>query len=68
LSEAKKRELPFLTMMFHSSELMPGCSKYRPDIASIEELYRLLEDFFELLKQNQIGSVSLTKAAQIEEK
>ena len=68
LSEAKKRELPFLTMMFHSSELMPGCSNYRPDIASIEELYRLLEDFFELLKQNQIGSVSLTKAAQIEGK
>jgi hypothetical protein len=65
LSEIKRKELPFLTMMFHSSELMPGCSKYRPDNESIEELYGLLEDFFVLLKTNQIGSVTLTKAAQI---
>ena len=65
LSEIKRKKLPFLTMMFHSSELMPGCSKYRPDNESIEELYRLLEDFFVLLKTNQIGSVTLTKAAQI---
>ena len=65
LHEIKRKKLPFITMMFHSSELMPGCSKYRPDKDSIEELYKLLEDFFELLKQNQIGSVTLTKAAQI---
>jgi hypothetical protein len=63
LSEIKSKRLPFLTMMFHSSELMPGCSKYRPDNKSIEELYVLLEDFFKLLEKNQIHSVTLTEAA-----
>ena len=63
LSEIKSKGLPFLTMMFHSSELMPGCSKYRPDNESIEELYILLEDFFKLLEKNQINSVTLTEAA-----
>lgn len=63
LSEIKSRRLPFLTMMFHSSELMPGCSKYRPDNESIEELYVLLEDFFNLLVRNKINSVTLTEAA-----
>ena len=62
LSEIKSKRLPFLTMMFHSSELMPGCSKYRPDNESIEELYVLLEDFFKLLERNQINSVTLTEA------
>lgn len=64
LFELKRNKLPFFTMMFHSSELMPGCSKYRPDEASIEELYILLEVFFELLKENHIGSVTLTGGAQ----
>jgi len=41
--------LPYLTMMFHSSELMPGCSKYRPDEQSIEDLYSLLTSFFNAL-------------------
>ena len=51
-------------MMFHSSELMPGCSKYRPDQNSIEELYILLDDLFNLLKVRNIGSVTLTEAAK----
>ena len=63
--EMKNKKVPYLTMMFHSSELMPGCSKYRPDQASIEKLYQLLEDFFELLKQNQIDSVTLSDTVQI---
>lgn len=67
LSEIKSRRLPFLTMMFHSSELMPGCSKYRPDNESIEELYVLLEDFFKLLEKNHVHSVTLTEAANIYE-
>ncbi len=58
------RQLPFITMMFHSSELMPGCSKYRPDIVSVEELYGLLDDFFNLLTRKGIASVTLTDAAQ----
>ncbi len=58
------RQLPFITMMFHSSELMPGCSKYRPDSESVEELYRLLSGFFKLLTNNGIESATLTEAAQ----
>ena len=57
------RQLPFITMMFHSSELMPGCSKYRPDSGSVEELYRLLNSFFKLLAGRGIISATLTEAA-----
>ena len=58
------RKLPFIIMMFHSSELMPGCSKYRPDSNSIEELYELLSGFFKLLAEKGIESATLTDAAQ----
>ena len=68
LNETNRRRLPFITMMFHSSELMPGCSKYRPDIASVEELYLLLEGFFDLLAERKIGSVTLTEAAKLSDK
>jgi hypothetical protein len=63
LNETKNKDLPFITMMFHSSELMPGCSKYRPDEASVEELFKLLENFFTTLSYKGIGSVTLTEAA-----
>jgi hypothetical protein len=56
--------LPFIVMMFHSSELMPGCSRYRPDIKSIEKLYELLEAFFVKLRDKEIESFTLTEAAQ----
>ena len=68
LNETSRRRLPFITMMFHSSELMPGCSKYRPDKASVEELYVLLEGFFDLLAERKIGSVTLTEAAKLSDK
>ncbi len=51
-------------MMFHSSELMPGCSIYRTDKESIEKLYELLEQFFELLKKENIASITLSEAAE----
>jgi len=63
VSEARRINLPYLTMMFHSSELMPGCSKYRPDDQSIEELYSLLTSFFTTLDSIGIESVTLTNAA-----
>lgn len=65
ISEALRIRLPFLVMMFHSSELMPGCSIYREDEASIEELYDLLEDFFGLLRNYNIASVTMTEAAKV---
>ena len=64
LIQAKKHKLPFLVMMFHSSELMAGCSKYRKDQAAIESLYGLLESFFVLLEKNNIESVTLSNAAK----
>lgn len=64
INEADRLNLPFITMMFHSSELMPGCSKYRPDQHSVEELYILLDDLFNLLKDRNIESVTLTEAAK----
>ena len=63
LNEAAKIKLPYIVMMFHSSELMPGCSIYRTDKDSIERLYDLLERFFVLLNNKKIESVSLTEAA-----
>ena len=62
--EARRINLPYITMMFHSSELMPGCSKYRPDEQSVEDLYALLTSFFTILETSGIGSVTLTDAAK----
>jgi hypothetical protein len=64
VTESLKIKLPYIVMMFHSSELMPGCSIYRPDQASIEKLYDLLEGFFILLNNKKIHSVTLTEAAK----
>lgn len=64
VGEARRINLPYLTMMFHSSELMPGCSKYRPDDQSIEDLYFLLTGFFTILESSGIGAVTLSDAAK----
>ena len=62
--EAVHAKLPYLVMIFHSSELMADCSIYRTDKESIEKLYELLEGFFMLLNYNGITSISLTEAAK----
>jgi hypothetical protein len=64
IREAKRIKLPYLVMMFHSSELMPGCSIYRKTNESIEELYNLLEEFFDLLHVEGIVPQTLTEAAK----
>ncbi|MEO9146705.1 MAG: hypothetical protein ABI237_14230 [Ginsengibacter sp.] len=64
INEAIRIKLPYIVMMFHSSELMPGCSIYRTDKDSIEKLYDLLEELFKLLHKKNIVSVSLTEAAK----
>lgn len=64
IGEAKRIDLPYLVMIFHSSELMPGCSIYRTDKESVEKLYGLLEQFFELLKNENIASITLSEAAE----
>jgi hypothetical protein len=64
IDEAARIKLPFLVMMFHSSELMPGCSIYRKDKASVEKLFELLESFFNLLKDKNITSLTLEEASR----
>lgn len=64
INEAITIKLPYLVMMFHSSELMPGCSIYRANENDIEKLYDLLELFFQLLQNKKIPSVTLTEAAK----
>jgi hypothetical protein len=64
LDEAARIKLPYLVMMFHSSELMPGCSIYRPDEDSIERLYGLLELFFVSLREKNVASITLIEAAK----
>ena len=63
INETIRIKLPYIVMMFHSSELMPGCSIYRKDETDISELYALLELFFILLKKKNIKSLTLTEAA-----
>ncbi len=64
VKEAIHLKLPYIVMIFHSSELMPNSSIYRADSESIEKLYELLEGFFALLSFYNINSVSLTDAAR----
>ena len=64
INEALKIKLPYVVMMFHSSELMPGGSIYRADNDSIERLYELLEQFFVLVNGQHIQSVILTESTQ----
>ena len=64
IDEAERLRLPHLVMMFHSSELMPGCSIYWTNEDAIEQLYDQLEGFFNILRDKSIESVTLTEAAQ----
>ena len=43
---AARQRRPFIELMLHSSELMPGGSPYLPDEASIERLYADIESLF----------------------
>ncbi len=64
INEAITIKLPFIVMMFHSSELMPGCSVYWKDEEEIGKLYSMLEEFFILLNNRKISSATLTEAAK----
>jgi hypothetical protein len=63
LKESLNIKLPYIVMMFHSSELMPGCSIYRADKDAVDKLYHLIEQFFILLYDTGISSVTLTEAS-----
>lgn len=50
VDEAERLSLPFAVLMFHSSELMPGGSPYRPTQASVDGLLELLDALFSSLR------------------
>jgi hypothetical protein len=62
--EAQRIELPFLVMMFHSSELMPGCSIYRKNESDIDDLFLLIENIFILIQRENILALTLSEAAE----
>ena len=62
-SEAMRRGLQHVVLMFHSSELMPGGSPYRPTPESVSELLDLLGRFFAEIRGTGAGSATLTMAA-----
>jgi len=58
---ARKRGLPVVEMMFHSSELMPGGSPYTPTEESVEQLYEKLESIFDYVSQAGCTGTTLTE-------
>jgi hypothetical protein len=62
-SEAQRRGLPAVVMMFHSSELMPGSSPYRPTAGSVRQLLGLLGEFFDFVRKRGGEGLTLTEAA-----
>ena len=55
-----------LVMMFHSSELMPGGSPYRPTRRSVTALLALLDEFFAFAVSSGCTFATLTEAAHAE--
>jgi len=62
-SEAMRLGLPYAVLMFHSSELMPGGSPYRPTPESVTGLLDLLSSFFAEIRAAGAGSSTLSDAA-----
>lgn len=60
----RQLKFDYVEMIFHSSELMPGGSKNTRDEASVEAIYRLLEEVFSTLTADKVQSVTLTEYAR----
>ena len=52
---AEKKGDEYLMFMLHSSELMPGGSPYFPDCEAVDNLYKVIENFFDSVKNNYEG-------------
>ena len=50
--------------MFHSSELMPGGSPFRPDAQSVSELLECLDQFFAFVDEHGGEYATLTAMAR----
>jgi hypothetical protein len=63
LDAAEQQQVQIAVMMFHSSELMSGCSPYRPTEESVRHLFLVFKEFFEAIQQRGNKSVTLSEAA-----
>ena len=64
LSISKERHMPYLEMMIHSSELMPGGSPYFKDTQAIEGLYQQLKVYFDLVSSLGYQGTTLKNFAE----
>lgn len=62
--EANRLNMPVIEMMFHSNELMPGCSPYYPSQISVENLYSRFKNLFEFISKNNGKSMTLGEFAE----
>ncbi len=60
---AERLGLEALVMMFHSSELMPGGSPFRPDVDAVRELLTCLDRFFGFVRASGGEFAMLTPLA-----
>jgi hypothetical protein len=61
---AARLGLPYVMLMLHSSELMPGGSPYFPDDAAVERLYYKLEGLFLSLRKAGLEGATLSDFAK----
>lgn len=61
LDEAESAGLPYLMLMFHSSELMPAGSPYNPTRESVEQMYGQLETLFGALANRGVRGATLAE-------
>ena len=61
---AEESGITAAVMMFHSSELMPGGSPFRPDAASITDLLACLDTFFSHVRRLGDGFATLGQLAE----
>jgi hypothetical protein len=55
VEDALATRRPYLQMVIHSSELMPGGGPHAPDTACVENLYRELHALFALVEKSFVG-------------
>jgi hypothetical protein len=60
---ASESGLTTAVMMFHSSELMPGGSPFRPDAVSVRDLLTCLDTFFTHVRRLGDGFATLSRLA-----
>jgi hypothetical protein len=64
IEESLNKKLPFIVMMFHSSELMPGSSIYWTSKDAVEKLYDMLESLFSVFHARGIQNSALVEASK----